>query len=537
MTALLARVPPASIWLAAPVLALLAGGLLPLALAPFDFWPLLAVSAGGLFVLLRRATGSGAVALLGWFYGVGKYAVGGSWIYVSIHVYGDASPPLAGFLVALFVAGMALFPAAMAWTFGALRRRVDGAANPCTDAALFSGLWVLFEWLLTWVLTGFPWLFAGYAMLDTPLALLAPVGGVLLVSLAAVFTTANLAVAVRSRSALVGAALPWLLAAALAGVSWTDRGEPRTVALVQGNVPQDLKWLPESRQMILGRYRDLTEQVADRDIVIWPEAAIPVYRHRAGAYLDSVSEATAGDLVLGIPVAAGSGEAATLHNGAVSTGGGTYLKRRLVPFGEYVPLEGLLRGLIGFFDLPMSRSLPGDAEQPVLLAGGVPLAVAICYEIAYPDMVRRDAAGAAALVTLSNDSWFGASIGPHQHMQIARMRAVENGRYLLRATNNGITAIVDERGKPVPARAMLAGKTTNDVATLPQFEAGVLDGTFHVVHGQTPFARFGHAWLLVLAAALLACFLPWDRYLNSLILKKSTSKSRKHQRNWPDSAV
>ena len=236
-------------------------------------------------------------------------------------------------------------------------------------------------------------------------------GGVLLVSLSAVFTTANLAVAVRSRLALVWAALPWLLAAALAGVSWTDRGESRTVALVQGNVPQELKWLPESRPMILRRYRDLTTQAAGRDIVIWPEAAIPVYLHRAGTYLNSVTEAIDGDLVLGIPVVGASEEAATLHNGAVSTGGGTYLKRRLVPFGEYVPLEGLLRGLIGFFDLPMSRSQPGEARQPVLLAGGVPLAVAICYEVAYPDMVRRDAANAAALVTLSNDTWFGASIG------------------------------------------------------------------------------------------------------------------------------
>ena len=258
--------------------------------------------------------------------------------------------------------------------------------------------------------------------------------------------------------------------------------------------------------MVLDRYRRLTAPVADRDIVIWPEAAIPVYLHMAGAYLDSVREAGDADLLLGIPVARVTDDGATLHNGAASTGGGTYLKRRLVPFGEYVPLEGLLRGLIGFFDLPMSRSEPGEAEQPHLLAGGVPLALAICYEIAYPDMVRRDAADAAALVTVSNDTWFGASIGPHQHMQIARMRAVETGRYLLRATNNGITAIVDEHGEPVLARALLAGKTTHDVAALPRFEPGVLDGAFHVVSGQTPFVRFGHAWLLAMVALLAIAF-------------------------------
>ena len=502
MTALHASLRPAFRRVATPILALVAGGLLPLALAPFDLWPLLAISAGALFLVLRKTTGSVAALFLGWLYGIGKYAVGGSWIYVSIHVYGAASPPLAAFLVALFVAGMALFGAAMAWMFWALRRHLGGDAKPCLDAALFAAVWVLVEWLLTWFLTGFPWLFAGYAMLDTPLALLAPVGGVLLVSLAAVFTTANLVVAVRSRLALVWAALPWLLAAALAGVPWTERGETRTVALVQGNVAQELKWVPESRQTVLERYRDLTAPVAHRDIVIWPEAAIPVYLHMAGEYLDSVQKAGDADLVLGIPVAYATNEAATFHNGAVSTGGGTYLKRRLVPFGEYVPLEGLLRGLIGFFDLPMSRSSPGSVEQPLLLAGGVPLATAICYEIAYPDMVRRDAANAEALVTMSNDTWFGASIGPHQHMQIARMRAIETGRYLLRATNNGITAIVDERGDAVPARALLAGKATNNVAALPQFETGVLDGTFHAVHGQTPFVRFGHAWLLAMVAAL-----------------------------------
>ncbi len=480
--------------------------MLPLALAPFDVWPLLAVSVGGLFLLLRRATGSVAVLFLGWLYGVGKYAAGGSWIYVSIHVYGAAPLALATFLVALFVAGMAVFPALTAWMFWALRKRMGGDAKPCVDAALFASVWVLFEWLLTWVLTGFPWLFAGYAMLDTPLLALAPVGGVLLVSLAAVLSTANLAVAFRSRMALVWAGLPWLLAAALAGVSWTERGESRTVAMVQGNVPQEMKWLPESRQMILERYRHLTGPVADRDIVIWPEAAIPVYLHMAGAYLDAAEEEGDADLVLGIPVAHATGDGYALHNGAVSTGGGTYLKRRLVPFGEYVPLEGLLRGLIGFFDLPMSRSRPGGAEQPLLLAGGVPLAMAICYEIAYPDMVRRDAAEAAALVTVSNDTWFGASTGPHQHMQIARMRAVETGRYLLRATNNGITAIVDERGQAVPARALVAGKTTNDVPALPQFRAGVLDGAFHIVHGQTPFVRFGHTWLLALVVTLAVAF-------------------------------
>jgi len=161
----------------------------------------------------------------------------------------------------------------------------------------------------------------------------------------------------------------------------------------------------------------------------------------------------------------------------VGAGSGRYVKRRLVPFGEYVPLEGLLRGLIGFFNLPMSTSEPGPESQPGMTAGAVRIGTAICYEIAYPELVRRDAQTADVLVTISNDAWFGGSIGPHQHLQIARMRALENARYVLRSTNTGITAAIDERGV-VQAR-------------LPQFEQGVLTANWRPMAGETPFTRWG----------------------------------------------
>lgn len=499
----------------AALLAAGAGSLLPLSLSPFDLWPALLLAAMGLFLLLDRAGGARAF-LIGWAFGAGKYAVGASWIYVSIHVHGAAAPPLATFLVALFVAGLALFQGAMAWGFVRLRAAAGTASSTsgwgaCADAAAFSVLWVLHEWLLTWFLTGFPWLFAGYAFLDTPLESLAPVGGVLLVSLAGVFTAAALAVLRRAPAAAVLAAAPWLAAALLSGTQWTERGERRSVALVQGNVPQQIKWRPEFRQSILDRYETLTAQVDGRDLVVWPEAAIPVYLREARPFLDRVAGRST--LVAGIPITTVTDGAAVLHNGAVSTGGGAYLKRRLVPFGDYVPFEGALRGLIAFFDLPMSRARPGPEEQPPLAAGEVPLAMAICYEIAYPDAVRRDAAGAGALVTVSNDTWFGSSIGPHQHMQIARMRALENGRFLLRATNNGVTGIVDDRGAPVPARVLAADAAPAAAVELPQFRAAVLDGHFHPTSGRTPYSRVGHAWLaaLTLLAAVAFAAARWRR--------------------------
>ena len=491
---------------ALPLAALAAGGMLPLALAPFGIWPLLLVSASGLFWLLRR-TGTGKSAFWrGWLYGVGKYGVGASWVYVSIHVYGSTAPWLAALLVALFVAGMAVFNGVFGWAFHRLVRSQD---NEVAAALTFTVLWTALEWLLTWFLTGFPWLFAGYAFIDTPLAGLAPVGGVLLVSFAAVLT-ASFAVAFgptprrlqertvgdglvpsrfpaqRQRPARAGTspaptgspprsvgdglvpsradeselqhagdhkgrpyvlrkrwwilAVPaiWFAAWAIGSVTWTERGETRTVALAQGNIPQTTKWSVDGIMQSRRAYRELTASAGDVDIVVWPEAAIPDYLRRNKTFIEAQQQSA--DIVAGILVAEareGSDEM-DYYNAAIATGGeAVYRKRHLVPFGDFLPFESLLRGLISFFDLPMSGTTAGEAEQPLLRGAGIDLAMAICWEIAYPTTVAADARQAHALVTISNDTWFGKSIGPSQHFQIARMRAKENGKYLLRSTNDG----------------------------------------------------------------------------------------------------
>ena len=474
--------------------ALAAGALLPLALAPFGIWPLLLVSAGGLFWILRRTETGKSAFQRGWLYGIGKYGLGASWVYVSIHVYGPTAPWLALLLVTLFVAGMAVFNGLFGWVFHRLVGAQDGEAGA---ALTFTVLWTALEWLLTWFLTGFPWLFAGYAFIDTPLAALAPVGGVLLVSFAAVLT-ASLAVAAWKRWWILAAPLSvWIAAWALDFVPWTERGDPRSVALVQGNIPQSTKWTSEGLTLSRSRYRDLTAAAGEADLVVWPEAAIPDYLSRAKPYVDAQRPGS-GDIVTGIFAAEtreGSDEAG-YYNAAVSTGGGTvYRKRHLVPFGDFLPFESLLRGLISFFDLPMSGTTAGEPEQPLLHAAGVDLAMAICWEIAYPATVATDARHAGALVTISNDTWFGASIGPSQHFQIARMRARENGKYLLRSTNDGITGIVDDKGTVVDR--------------LARFEPGVLTGTFHPASGTTPYSRWLHLPLfLVLGASAVAVLLP-----------------------------
>ena len=458
--------------------AVLAGGLLPLGLAPFNLWPLLLVSSAALFWMLRSAPNGWRAFVRGWCFGVGKYGVGASWIFVSIHVYGPTPAPIAAGLVALFVAGMALFVGAGGWLF---HRLCAGAAGGgWLDAAHFAWAWVATEWALTWLLTGFPWLFAGYAFIDTPLAGYAPVGGVLAVSLAAVLTAAMAVLVPAGRPARVGPlvaiAAIWVVGGLLGAFSWTQRTESRTVAIVQGNLPQETKWTPEGWRAALARYEELSAPAWRSDIVFWPEAAIPAPHHHNAERIAAMRSEARGDLVLGTTTAAADAAGSVVyHNAALSTGGGVYRKRRLVPFGEYVPFATLLRGAIAFFDLPMSHMAAGADRQPLLRAAGLPVAMAICYEVAYPRAVAEQARRAALLATLSNDTWFGASIGPPQHLQIARMRALETGRFLVRATNNGVTAIIDERGV-VTAR-------------LPRFQAGVLTGEIRATSGETPFAQ------------------------------------------------
>ena len=483
------------------VLALGCGALLPFTLAPFDWWPLGIGSIGGWFWLLNRRPGSAAA--LGFAFGVGKFGVGVSWVYVSMRLYGGASVSLAVFLVALFVAGLSVFTLLQGWVYARVASR--GAAM--LDAALFAAVWVIFEWLLTWFLTGFPWLYPGYGHLQTVLANLMPIGGVSLASLGIVVTSVYLAVALtnaRRVTALVLATVPWAIGLALSPIEWVQSGAPRTVALVQGNVDQTLKWDADNRLSIVDTYLDLTDPHWGTDLVVWPEAAITLYEHQAREvleFLDERGEESGTTVVLGIATAQRTPDGTwMIYNSALATGpgAGRYTKRQLVPFGDYVPFEDLLRGLIGFFDLPMSAFTAGPWHQGPLHTGTARAAMAICYEIAYAELMRQSAAGADVLITVSNDTWFGTSIGPLQHAQIARARALENGRWLLRGTNNGVTAIVDHRGRMTDA--------------LPQFEQAVLSGEFHIMKGRTPYSRYGDGWLVALClAGLIAGLFHRDR--------------------------
>jgi apolipoprotein N-acyltransferase len=483
------------------ILAPLAGAMVTLSLAPFDFWAMGIVSCA-LYAWLLSTCSPGQGLWRGWLYGLGLFGSGVSWIYVSIHVHGNASVPLAAGLTAFFCAGMALYHALFGWFYTAFVRPLPGGM-----LMGFPALWVLVEWLRGWFLTGFPWLYLGYAHVDTSISGWGPITGVFGLSFICALSGTCLFLAWRSRKTISYITYAVILATLWGGgdilksTQWVARAseEPLDIAIVQPNVPQEFKWDPSWYPRILDQLEEITDPLIGYDIVIWPESAVPNYFQRAQDFLrplDRRAAETDTALVTGIPWRSARGDRYFNGMTVLGFGEGVYHKRRLVPFGEYVPLEDLLRGLIDFFDLPMSAFSSGPEVQAPLRAGPWRIAPFICYEIVYGGMVSRSSRDTDLLITVSNDTWFGDSIGPWQHLQIAQMRARENGRFVLRGTNNGISAIIDQQGRIV--------------SRSEQFEETVLTGKAEAMLGSTPFGSFGNTPILTACAALL--LLMWLLY-------------------------
>lgn len=481
--------------------ALLAGAALPAALAPLSFWPLAILCPAALLALLGQLSPRAAM-LRGWCFGAGMFGTGASWVYVSIHDYGAAPIPVAALLTLLFCLGLALLPAIGCWAWARWVR-----ARPGGTLFGFPAVWVLGEWCRVWLLSGFPWLYIGYSQIDGPLAGWAPITGVFGVSLILCFSSATLVLVLRrspgAAAAALSCALLWVAGPALARIAWVEPLGPEIpVAMVQGNIPQLLKWEAGHLDRTLAIYSGMSEALWGTAVVVWPESAVPAYFDLITDFLGEQATraaASGSTLILGIPTRNATDadrRGYDAFNSLVVLGAdsGIYHKRHLVPFGEYVPLESWLRGLIAFFDLPMSSFSSGPALQPSLAVQGLRVAPFICYEIVYPDLVRSALPQADLLLTVSNDTWFGASAGPLQHLQMARMRALENGRALIRATNNGVSALIDHRGQVSVHGA--------------QFTREVIRGSVQPTRGLTPFARWG-SWPALTLAALLIVLVRW----------------------------
>lgn len=483
--------------------AALAGMLAVGAFEPLD-QPLLGLLAPAALLLLWQAAGPSPrrAALIGFFFGLGFFGAGVSWVYVSLHTFGMMPAPLAALATVLFCAFLALFPAAVGYAQAAMRA---GRAASLLLAA--PALWALLEWLRGWIFTGFPWISLGYSQTGTLLAGYAPLLGVFGVTLVLMVCSGLLALALSApgrQKLAAAAALAAVLAlgAGLRELAWTQAsGQPVGVALAQGNVPQSMKFEPGRYETTLAAYRRLIEQGArgGARLVVLPETAIPRFLDQVSPrYLEDLQalmRERRADLLLGAPMRDRDG----YYNAVASLGLSqpqTYSKTHLVPFGEFIPAG--FGWILEVLHIPLSDFSRGAAAQrPLALAGRPDLKVAvnICYEDAFGGEIARQLPEATLLANVSNVAWFGDSLAPDQHLQISQMRAIETGRYMLRATNSGVTAIIDERGR-VAAR-------------LPKFTEGLLQGSAQPFTGSTPFVRWGD-WaavalcVLMLAAAALA---------------------------------
>ena len=476
----------------AALAAFLLGAATVLGFAPVALAALPVLTAAGLLWLWEHADTPARAAALGFAFGLGLFLAGVSWVYISLHDYGAMPAALAAAATLLFCAFLALYPALV----GYAQARLAGPVA-LRRLLLIPALWALTEWLRGWIFTGFPWLAFGYSQADSPLRGYAPVAGVFGLSWL-VWLCAGLLLALPRRKgrglALAALVLILGLGFGLERVEWTRaQGAPVSVSLLQGNIAQDLKWDAARFAATVQEYRSMTARSAAR-LTILPETAIPRFfdllEPELVRSLAMGARSHGGDLIVGVPLRDGPGR---YYNSAISLGASPvqrYDKIHLVPFGEFIPPGfGWVPSVL---KIPLADFSRGGAAQAPLALAGQKIAVDICYEDAFGEEIIRALPEATLLVNVSNVAWFGDSLAPHQHLQISQMRALETGRFMLRATNTGMTAIIDHHG--------------NVAAVLPAFTEGALNGSAQGRSGATPYVRWGNAPLVLLAAFACALF-------------------------------
>jgi len=486
--------------------------------APFHLYPLPILALSGFLFLCERSRDVRIAAATGFSFGLGMFLTGVSWVYVSLHDFGGMEMLTAAMFTFFFCAYLAGYPALIA----AILKLLPGS-RPVRLILFFPALWAVSEWVRGWLFTGFPWLALGYSQAPaSPFAGFAPLLGVFGVSLAAAVVAAALATIVarfadlRSQGAQLGMASlarepgAWiiviLLTAGIAssGREWTQRlaGKGTSVALLQGNIPQEMKWRPERARATLETYLALA-QSAEAELILLPETALPMFDVQVpGNYLEMLAELgrrNKGDLLVGVPELEASER---YYNSVMNFGSAPrqiYRKHHLVPFGDYFPLRSLLGWIMKLLHIPMSDFSRGAPVQPPMQVAGQKVAVNICYEDAFGEEIIRQLPEATVLANFTNDAWWGKSIASVQHLQIAQMRAIETGRPMLRATNTGITAIIDPKGRIA--------------VSAPEFTTTMVTGRIHGYEGATPYVRVGNWAFLIASVLMMALPLAAQRYL------------------------
>jgi apolipoprotein N-acyltransferase len=472
----------------------LTGASTVLGFAPFYLFPIPVFSVALLCHFWRRSESPLHAALLGFLFGMGLFSAGVTWLYVSLHDFGAMPMPAAILALVFLCSYLASFPAAVGWIL-----RKMNITMPIVWALAAGALWGLSDWLRSVLFTGFPWLTLGYSQAPaSPLAGYAPVLGVYGISLILVFTAALTCLffekKYRTRRYLLAVVAVWGIGFGAQHIEWTQvQGEPVTVSLLQGNISQDLKWREDQLITSMEAYARLALASSSR-LIITPEISVPLYRDDVpSSYLERLAahaRKNDGDILVGMVEAPGHRD--EYYNAMFSFGASpeqSYRKHHLVPFGEFIPLKPVFGWIINVLKIPLSDFSRGGLDQQPMDLAGQKVAINICYEDVFGEEIIRQLPQATLLANVSNDAWFGRSIGPRQHLQISQMRSLETGRYMLRATNTGVTAIIDERGR-VRQEAEIFTTTS-------------LNGLVQGYAGATPYVLFGNSLMLALAGTIL----------------------------------
>lgn len=482
------------------LLVFIAGSILPLAFSPLNYYLLALLSPAVLFYSLLFVTPRRAV-WLGWYFGMGFFGVGVSWGFVAIYVFGLSSIYASAVLTFIGVSMMAAYIALQSYLSVLFIKKFNLKNRVIIFLVVFPLFWALLEWFRGWFLTGFPWLSLGYSQTESFLSGYAAVLGVYGISWLTVLSSSLIFMVVFSSGNknrfiyLLSVSLIWLGGYFISQINWTTKlGAPIKVSLVQGNVEQISKWDPEHFEKRKKRYLSLTQKHWDSDLILWPENSLTVFHHQLkNNFLTQLTEEAKKektDIILGLPILDIKNDeyfsSLMVINGSSpkSNKEQFYHKNHLVPFGEYVPLASLLRGLISFFDLPMSGFTPGAYDQKLLNAAGQKIAPTICYEDAFGEDLIRFLPEATLLLNASNNAWYGDSFAPHQHLQISQMRALETSRDMMRVTTNGISALINNKGE-ITARSA-------------QFKSDVVNGFVQPRLGISPYVTFGNFILMFL---------------------------------------
>ncbi|HEV7136042.1 MAG TPA: apolipoprotein N-acyltransferase [Steroidobacteraceae bacterium] len=480
--------------LARRLLAFGAGALLACSFAPFEWWPLAILCPAVLMWLWEEAAPREA-AWMGFWFSFGTFLAGTYWLYVSVHDLGKAPVWLTIAIMLGLIGIMALYNALIGYVVARWLPR-SGAWRWLIG---MPAAWLLIEWWRGWFLSGFSWLSLGYSQTDTWLAALAPVVGVYGISLVLLMSSGALIALLRGtvRMRLIAALMliaPWAVGAALGLARWTHpSGAPVSVAVIQANIPQEDKWLDSEAPMILKRYRTMTESALGAQLIVWPEAALPDLANNLLPYIATVdreAQAHGSSLVMGVVRASEDGERYYDSILALGKTASWYAKDHLVPFAEFFPVPHFVRNWLRLMTLPYESFSRGGTDQSPLPVAGLELGPTVCYEVGYGSYMLNMLPKADALVNVTNDAWFGHSTARYEQFQMARMRSLEEGRSMIVASNDGISAIIGPYGELL--------------ASAPPFQQYVLRSSVTPRAGLTPFARVGN-WLIVsLAAGALA---------------------------------